>query len=97
MSKKGAEYDAASQSGKSGYWGKSGSDWDAYGRDQDLSIKESYDRTWAKSYDAESYDEWDNTDDDFQSADTADEEPDYDPKLPEVADAKLPVPRRPRR
>merc|ERR1712037_712393 len=36
----------------------------AYGRDQDLSIKESYDRTWAKSYDAESYDEWDNKDDD---------------------------------
>merc|ERR1711957_496779 len=31
---------------------------------QDLSIKESYDRTWAKSYAAESYDEWDNKDDD---------------------------------
>ena len=68
ISKKGAEYDAASQSGKSGYWGKSGSDWDAYGRDQDLSIKESYDRTWAKSYDAESYDEWDNKDDDKYGA-----------------------------
>ena len=27
-------------------------------------MKESYDRTWAKSYDAESYDEWDNKDDD---------------------------------
>ena len=63
-SKKGAEYDAASEAGQAGYWGKSGSDWDAYGRDQDLSIKESYDRTWAKSYDAESYDEWDNKDDD---------------------------------
>merc|ERR1719151_37848 len=63
-SKKGAEYDIASEAGQAGYWGKSGSDWDAYGRDQDLSIKESYDRTWAKSYDAESYDEWDNKDDD---------------------------------
>ena len=60
----GATYDAASEAGNAGYWGKSGSDWDAYGRDQDLSIKESYDRTWAKSYDAESYDEWDNKDDD---------------------------------
>ena len=61
---KGAVYDSASKDGKQDYAGKSGSDWDAWGRDQDLSIKESYDRTWAKSYDAESYDEWDNTDDD---------------------------------
>jgi hypothetical protein len=44
--------------------GSSGSDWDAWGRDQDLKISESYDKTWAKSYDAESYDEWDNNDDD---------------------------------
>merc|ERR1719197_1021785 len=43
---------------------RSASDWDAYGRDQDLSIKESYGRTNAKSYAAESYDEWDNKDDD---------------------------------
>jgi len=61
---KGGEYDAASKAGSAMYGGKSGSDWDAWGRDQDLSIKESYDRTWAKSYDAESYDEWDNKDDD---------------------------------
>merc|ERR1719458_589349 len=43
-------------------WGKTGSDWDAYGRDQDLEVDESYEATWAKSYDAESYDEWDNAD-----------------------------------
>lgn len=43
---------------------RSASDFDAWGRDQDLSIDESYDQTWAKSYDAESYDEWDNKDDD---------------------------------
>ena len=61
---KGAEYDAASRANAAAYGGKSGADWDAWGRDQDLSIKESYDRTWAKSYDAESYDEWDNKDDD---------------------------------
>merc|ERR1711957_661710 len=35
---------------------------DAWGRDQDLEIDESYEQTWAKSYDAESYDEWDNKD-----------------------------------
>ena len=48
-------------------------------------------------YEDDFVDPEDYTDDDFQSIDTADEEPDYDPKLPEVADAKLPVPRRPRR
>ena len=61
---KGDSYDAASKAQNADYGAKSGSDWDAWGRDQDLSIKESYDRTWAKSYDAESYDEWDNKDDD---------------------------------
>jgi hypothetical protein len=61
---KGGAYDAANQRGKAGYWAKSGSDWDAYGRDQDLEVDESYEATWAKSYDAESYDEWDNKDDD---------------------------------
>jgi len=61
---KGGEYDAASAGKATGYWGKSGSDWDAYGRDQDLEVDESYEATWAKSYDAESYDEWDNADDD---------------------------------
>ena len=60
----GGEYDAASDARAAGYWGKSGSDWDAYGRDQDLEVDESYEATWAKSYDAESYDEWDNKDDD---------------------------------
>ena len=48
-------------------------------------------------YEDDFVDPEDYTDDDFQSIDTADEEPDYDPKLPEVADAKGPVPRRPRR
>ena len=38
------------------------SDWDAWGRDQDLTIDESYGKTNAKSYRAESYDEWDNED-----------------------------------
>ena len=56
--------DAASKAYAGGYWGKNGSDWDAWGRDQDLAIDESYDRTNAKSYGAESYDEWDNQDDD---------------------------------
>jgi len=56
------EQDAASKASQSGYWGKTGSDWDAYGRDQDLEVDESYEATWAKSYDAESYDEWDNAD-----------------------------------
>jgi hypothetical protein len=59
---KGGEFDAASQAGQAGHWGKTGSDWDAYGRDQDLEVDESYEATWAKSYDAESYDEWDNAD-----------------------------------
>merc|ERR1712037_660550 len=54
-----SELDAASKAGQSGTWGKSGSDWDAYGRDQDLEVDESYEATWA-----ESYDEWDNKDDD---------------------------------
>jgi hypothetical protein len=43
-------------------------DWDAYGRDQDLSIEESYGNTGAKSYRAESYDEWDNKDNDTHGA-----------------------------
>ena len=43
-------------------------DSDAWGRDQDLSINESYDKTGAKAYDAESYDEWDNVDEDDYSA-----------------------------
>merc|ERR1719469_988274 len=46
------------------YQKSSASDWDAWGRDQDLSISESYGKTNAKSYAAESYDEWDNKDDD---------------------------------
>jgi hypothetical protein len=64
----GAENDAASQAGYGGYWGKQSSDWDAWGRDQDLEIDESYENTWAKSYDAESYDEWDNNDNDRYGA-----------------------------
>lgn len=59
---KGGEHDAASRAGHVGNYGKSGSDWDAWGRDQDLEVDESYEQTWAKSYDAESYDEWDNLD-----------------------------------
>jgi len=55
---------AGSKANGAGYMGKSGSDWDAWGRDQDLHIKESYDDTQAKSYSAESYDEWDNSDGD---------------------------------
>merc|ERR1712060_475281 len=43
-------------------------DSDAYGRDQDYSFNEHYDDTRAKSYGAESYDEWDNTDDDTWGA-----------------------------
>jgi hypothetical protein len=61
---KGADNYGASQAGYGGYWGHSGSDWDSYGRDQDLSIDESYSKTDAKSYGAESYDEWDNQDND---------------------------------
>jgi hypothetical protein len=56
------EYDAASEYGAAGAYGKTGSDWDAWGRDQDLEVDESYEQTWAKAYDAESYDEWDNKD-----------------------------------
>lgn len=55
---------AASRAGKANFSGVSGSDWDAMGRDQDLEVDESYKSTWAKAYDAESYDEWDNKDDD---------------------------------
>jgi len=44
------------------YWGGDQADWDAWGRDQDFHEKVSYDDTWAKSYAAESYDEWDNRD-----------------------------------
>ncbi len=55
---------AASKAGAAGYDSRSSSDFDAWGRDQDLSVKESYDQTWAKSYEAESYDEWDNKDND---------------------------------
>merc|ERR1719216_604533 len=58
----GGEHDAASRAGRAASDGKSGSDWDAWGRDQDLEVDESYEQTWAKSYDAESYDEWDNLD-----------------------------------
>ena len=53
---------AASAAYGAGYYGKQGSDWDAWGRDQDYSEDVSYDMTWAKSYEAESYDEWDNAD-----------------------------------
>merc|ERR1712060_701825 len=62
---KGPDSSAAASKNYGMMWdGASGSDWDAWGRDQDLKISESYDKTWAKSYDAESYDEWDNNDDD---------------------------------
>ena len=62
---KGPDSSAAASKNYGMMWdGASGSDWDAWGRDQDLKIAESYDKTWAKSYDAESYDEWDNNDDD---------------------------------
>ena len=61
---KGGAHSGASKAYGADYQRASASDWDAYGRDQDLSIKESYGRTNAKSYAAESYDEWDNKDDD---------------------------------
>ena len=54
----------ASQAYGADYQKASASDWDAWGRDQDLSISESYGKTNAKSYAAESYDEWDNQDND---------------------------------
>ena len=57
-------FQAASKAGYGAKQAVSGSDWDAYGRDQDLSVQESYDATWAKSYEAESMDAWDNKDDD---------------------------------
>ena len=50
------------------YSQKKTSNWDAWGRDQDLAIDESYGNTKAKSYRAESYDEWDNKDDDQHGA-----------------------------
>jgi len=61
---KGGSRQGASKAGYGNRMARSASDFDAWGRDQDLSIDESYDQTWAKSYDAESYDEWDNKDDD---------------------------------
>merc|ERR1719336_1453004 len=60
----GGSRQGASKAGYGNRMARSASDFDAWGRDQDLSIDESYDQTWAKSYAAESYDEWDNKDDD---------------------------------
>ena len=60
----GASKDAASKAGAEGYKNVYKSDWDSYGRDQDLEVDESYEMTNAKSYTAESYDEWDNVDKD---------------------------------
>ena len=60
----GGDASASSAAGGAGYWGKSGSDWDAWGRDQDYKEDVSYDKVQAKAYSAESYDEWDNKDDD---------------------------------
>ena len=59
---------AASQAAKAQKVQRGGAQWGAYGRDQDLSIDESYGSTQAKSYRAESYDEWDNQDNDKQLA-----------------------------
>ena len=59
---KGGDYKSASAANGAGYWGKSGSDWDSWGRDQDYSEDVSYDKVNAKAYAAESYDEWDNQD-----------------------------------
>lgn len=58
----------ASKAGGHNYWGGSRDDFDAYGRDQDFHEKVSFDNTRAKGYAAESYDEWDNTDDDSWGA-----------------------------
>lgn len=44
--------------------GFNGLNWSGWGRDQDLKEKESFTLTDAKSYAAESYDEWDKSDDD---------------------------------
>ncbi len=60
--KGGKDQKAASAAYGQDYMGKSASDWDAWGRDQDLHEKVSYDQTRAKAYSAESYDEWDNQD-----------------------------------
>ena len=57
-------YDAASKQGYGAKSGRSDTHWDAWGRDQDYKEDVSFDQTWAKSYDAESYDEWDNQDND---------------------------------
>ena len=54
--------EAASKAYAGSYDAQGASDWDMWGRDQDLSIEESYGSTQAKSYSAESYDEWDNQD-----------------------------------
>lgn len=59
---------AASAAGAAGYWGKQASDWDAWGSDQDYKEKISYDQTRAKAYSAESFDAWDNRDDDKYGA-----------------------------
>ena len=64
----GAQYGAASKAGYAGAEKQSSSDWDAWGRDQDLHEKVSYDQTQAKAYSAESYDEWDNQDKDAWGA-----------------------------
>merc|ERR1719472_804216 len=58
------ESNKASEHGYAGAKMQQYKDWDAYGRDQDLSIDESYGKTGAKSYKAESYDQWDNKDND---------------------------------
>ena len=63
-----ASVHAASKSYGAGYDGSNSSNWDAWGRDQDYAEDISYDNTWAKSYDAESYDEWDNQDADKYGA-----------------------------
>ena len=63
-----ARAEAASKGYGQDYTKKHTTDWDAYGRDQDLAIDESYGNTSAKSYRAESYDEWDNEDKDDHGA-----------------------------
>jgi hypothetical protein len=59
---------AASAQQEAKIMNSSSSDWDAWGRDQDYMEDISYDKTDAKSYAAESYDEWDNKDDDRYGA-----------------------------
>jgi hypothetical protein len=65
---KAAEKNAASKAAGTDYQKTMTTDWDAWGRDQDLAIDESYGATRAKSYRAESYDEWDNEDKDDHGA-----------------------------